>query len=64
MIFLCLIVPLILIFCFMNGVIGKKLREDQCEKELEILKQSKPVIENVLNDVEMISRNILGNDDT
>ena len=60
----CLIFPLIIVFCFMNGVIGKEFRESQQDKELEILKQSKPVVENVLNDIEMISRDILGNDYT
>ena len=63
-IFLCLILPLILVFCIMNGVIGRKFRENQFEKELEILKQSKPALENFINDTEMISRNILANEDT
>ena len=63
-IFLCLILPLIIMFCIMNGVIGRQFRENQFEKELEILKQSRPALENFINDIQMISRNILTNDDT
>ena len=63
-IFLCLILPLIIVFCIMNGVIGRKFRENQIEKELEILKQSKPALENFINDVQMISRNLLADEDT
>lgn len=63
-IFLCLILPLILVFCIMNGVIGRKFRENQFEKELETLKQSKPVLENFISDIQMVSRNILTNEDT
>ena len=39
---LCLILPLVVVFSLMNSVIAKKFLEKQYEKELEILKQSKP----------------------
>lgn len=62
-ILLCLILPLFFVFGLINSFIGKAFRESQCEKELEVLKQSKPGVENLLNDTEMISRSLIGNDD-
>lgn len=59
-IMLCLILPLVLVFSLMNSVIAQKFLEKQYEKELEILKQSKPSLENLLEDVVMLSRNVVG----
>ena len=60
---LCLILPLVVVFSLMNSVIAKKFLEKQYEKELEILKQSKPSLENLLEDVVMLSRNVVGDKD-
>ncbi len=54
---LCLILPLIVVFTLMNGVVTNQFLNKQYEKELEILKQSRPSIENVLDDVLDLSRN-------
>lgn len=57
---LLLILPLVLVFSVMNSVIAKKFLEKQYEKELEILKQSRPSLENLLEDTQMLSRNLVG----
>lgn len=57
-ILLCLIFPLIFVFVLMNFVVTDQFLNKQYEKELEILKQSKPSMENVLLDVLDLSRNI------
>ena len=57
-ILLCLIIPLILVFFVMNSVVTKQFLNKQYEKELEILKQSRPSMENVLTDVLDLSRNL------
>lgn len=62
-IMLCLILPLVLVFSLMNSVIAQKFLEKQYEKELEILKQSKPSLENLLEDLVMLSRNVVGDKD-
>lgn len=54
---LCLILPLIVVFTLMNGVVTNQFLNKQYEKELEILKQSRPSIENVLDDILDLSRN-------
>ena len=56
-----LILPLVLLFSIMNSVIAREFMEKQYEKELEVLKQSKPSLENVLEDTQTLSRNIVGN---
>lgn len=56
-----LILPLVLLFSIMNSVIASEFMEKQYEKELEVLKQSKPNLENVLEDTQTLSRNIVGN---
>ena len=57
-ILLCLIIPLILVFLVMNSVVTEQFLNKQYEKELEILKQSRPSMENVLTDVMDLSRNL------
>lgn len=57
-----LIIPLIIVFSIMNSVVANEILERQYEKELEILKQSKPSIEILLEDTIMISRNMVAND--
>lgn len=56
-----LIIPIVLAFVFLNSVIITRFLEKQYEKELEVLKQSKPSIENILQDTLLISRNLVGN---
>lgn len=56
-----LILPLVFLFSIMNSVIAREFMEKQYEKELEVLKQSKPSLENVLEDTQTLSRNIVGN---
>lgn len=58
-----LIIPLIIVFSIMNSVVANEILERQYAKELEILKQSKPSIEILLEDTELISRSMVANQD-
>ena len=60
--FSCLILPLLMIFVWVNTSVTRELEEQACHTALEMLKQAKAPIQSMVSDVDYTSKEILSND--
>lgn len=57
---LVLVIPLLVLILVFQNSVSKKQYEQACEVTLEILKQARESLESFTNDIEFVSKNILG----
>lgn len=57
-----IIIPLCIIFLIINQSVSRHIKTQNYRTNLEILKQTKTSVDNLINDVEFVSLSILGNE--
>lgn len=60
--FLFLMVPLLLLFLWINSSVKDRMRQENCRTNLAVLKQTKTAVDDLLQNLTYVSLQVIGNE--